>query len=242
MEKILEVTDLGIAFGSNVVLRNLTFSVEKGEILGIIGPNGAGKTVLLNLISGMLTPSTGKVVFEGQDITKWSVVKRALNGIGRTFQVPRPFELMTTYENIMTGALFAGGISQKDAAYKATEVIQLIGMMDRAGVMGGKLGLLERKRLEIGVALASDPRLILLDEVAGGLTEVEIGEMLKLVEKIRNMGITIIWIEHILETMVKGTDRVMCLAGGDIVASGKPMEVLNSPKVKEVYLGVDEDE
>jgi len=241
MSKILQITDLGMSFGSNTVFSNVTFEVDSDEILGIIGPNGAGKTVLLDLITGMLTPTSGSIVYDGSDISKWSIVKRTKAGIGRTFQVPKPFEQMTAYENVAMGGVCGPGLSEREASWNATEILEMIGLQDKMTTMAGMLGLLERKRLEIGTALALRPKLLLLDEVAGGLTETEVDGVLELVRTINSRGIGVIWIEHVLETMINGTDRVMCLAEGRVIISGKPMEVFNSPKVKEVYLGVDEE-
>ena len=240
MENILEVIGLGVSFGNNRVLTDVTFEVKSGEVLGIIGPNGAGKTVLLNLISGMLAPSCGKILYQGQDIGRWDIVKRTQAGIGRTFQVPRPFEQMTVYENLIMSGIYGRCLSERRAAVQAEETLRFIGLDGQAMNLAGKLGLLDRKRLEIGAALCSAPKLILLDEVAGGLTEVEVANMLKLVSRIRAKGISVVWIEHVLQTMIQGTDRVLCLSEGKVIISGKPRDVLSSPEVKEVYLGVDE--
>lgn len=239
MDKILSAKSLSISFGSNKVLVDVNFELTKGEILGIIGPNGAGKTVLLNLISGILVPTSGAISYQGMDISKWSIIKRTRAGIGRTFQVPRPFEQMTSYENIIMSGVYGGGHNERESSWKAEEILELIGLKERMTTLAGRLSLLDRKRLELGIALASDPKLILLDEVAGGLTEKEVNSMIKLVKNIQAMEISVLWIEHVLQTMINGTDRVMCLAEGRIVISGKPQEVLNSSKVKEVYLGVD---
>lgn len=242
MGTLLEVKDLGISFGSNHVLKSINFKVDKGEVLGVIGPNGAGKTVMLNILSGILAPTAGEIIFEGKDITNTDILARTKMGFGRTFQVPRSFDLMTAYENVIVGGIYGANMSEKEASYHATEIMERIGMTDKAKIFAGKLSLLDRKRLEIGVALASNPKMLLLDEVAGGLTESETETLLDLVESIKAEGVSIIWIEHIIETMVRGTDRVILVAQGEVMIEGKPLEVMESKVVEEVYLGVDDDD
>ena len=240
MDTVLEVKDLAITFGSNQVLKDLSFEVYENEVLGVIGPNGAGKTVLLNILVGILKPSRGELIFMGEDISGKRVTERTRLGIGRTFQIPRPFQKMTVFENIIVGGVYGDGLSEKAAAARAMELTETIGLGDRIETPAGKLGLLDRKRLEIGVALASSPKLLLIDEVAGGLTESEVTQILRIVKAVKGQGVSIIWIEHIIETMMRGTDRVMCLAGGQSVICGAPAEVMGSREVHDVYLGVDE--
>ncbi len=237
METILKADHLAISFGSNHVLKDINFELGRNEILGIIGPNGAGKTVMLNIITGILKPTSGRLYFEGNDITNMKITDRAKNGIGRTFQVPRAFEKMSAYENIMTGAIFGAGMSQHEARDKAEEVLELIGMADKADIDAGQLALLDRKRLEIGIALASQPKILLFDEVAGGLTESEIDDILKIVKVLKESGYSIIWIEHVIQTMLHGTDRVLLLADGRDIITGDPHEVMASEEVEKVYLG-----
>lgn len=239
---ILAVSDLAISFGSNQVLNSVNFELNDSEVLGVIGPNGAGKTVMLDILTGILKPTAGRITYLGEDITNKSLFDRCRMGFGRTFQIPRPFEKMTAYENIMVGGIFGAGLSQKAAGRKAADILELTGLYMKAGAFSGKLGLLDRKRLEIGVALASDPKMLLLDEVAGGLTESEVSDILEIVVKLKTSGISIIWIEHVLKTMLEGTDRVMCLAEGRDIICGLPAEVMASREVSEVYLGADEDE
>ncbi|MDO4529673.1 MAG: ATP-binding cassette domain-containing protein, partial [Lachnospiraceae bacterium] len=212
MDTVLKVKDLGISFGGNVVLESINFEVGEGEVLGIMGPNGAGKTVLLNIISGILKADHGEVIFLGEDIQKTKITERTAKGIGRTFQVPRSFEHMSVYENILASVVYGQLVSEKEAAAKAVEVLKLVKLADRANEPAGKLSLINRKRLEIGAALASDPKLLLLDEVAGGLTNAEVAEILAIVKAIKDRGVSIIWIEHIIQTLVDGTDRVMLMA------------------------------
>ena len=241
MEKILAVKDLGISFGSNHVLKSVNFELSQGEVLGIIGPNGAGKTVLLNVLTGILRPTKGSIQYLGQDISHQGIEKRSRGGIGRTFQVPRPFEKMTVFENIMVGGVFGAGMTEAQAKKKALEVAQTIGLSEKLGLFAGKLGLLDRKRLEIGRALATEPQILLLDEVGGGLTESEVELIIQLVKTVQKQGVSVIWIEHIIRTMLEGTDRVLLLADGVDVICGKPMEVMNSKEVSRVYMGGGEE-
>ncbi|MBQ8663543.1 MAG: ATP-binding cassette domain-containing protein [Eubacterium sp.] len=237
MSAILSVNDLGISFGSNHVLKSVNFELEKGEVLGVIGPNGAGKTVMLNILTGILKPTKGTIAFEGKEISDQNSTQRCHGGIGRTFQVPRPFEKMTVFENIMVGGVFGAGMTEKQAKEKALEVAETIGLSDKLGLFAGKLGLLDRKRLEIGRALATEPKILLLDEVGGGLTESEVGLIIDLVKAVKKQGISVIWIEHIIRTMLEGTDRVLLLADGVDVVCGKPLDVMNSKEVSQVYMG-----
>ena len=237
MNEILEVKDIGISFGSNEVLKSVNFTLQENEALGIIGPNGAGKTVLLNILCGILTPAKGSVIFQGKTITRQRVSERCRTGFGRTFQVPRPFEKMTVLENIMTGSVFGAGMTEKRAREKAEEIASFIGLTDKLTWFAGKLGLLERKRLEIGRALSTEPKVLLLDEVGGGLTESEVSSIIDLVKRMKAQGLSIIWIEHIIRTMLEGTDRILLLANGTDVITGPPREVMASRQVREVYMG-----
>lgn len=241
MDTVLEVKDLGISFGSNQVLKSLSFEVYENEVLGVIGPNGAGKTVLLNIIGGILKQSHGSLIFRGADISNKKITERTKLGIGRTFQIPRPFQKLTVFENIIIGGVYGDNLSEKAAAGRALELAEMIGLGDKVETLAGKLGLLDRKQMEIGVAMASNPKLLLIDEVAGGLTESEIGRILDVVRAVKEQGVSVIWIEHIIETMIRGTDRVMCLAGGGSVICGSPSEVMGSREVHDVYLGVDDE-
>lgn len=242
MSAILTVKDLGISFGSNHVLKSVNFQLNEGEVLGVIGPNGAGKTVMLNVLTGILKPTKGTITFEEKEISKEGITERCKGGIGRTFQVPRPFEKMTVFENIMVGGVFGGKMSEKQAKEEALKVAETIGLSDKLSLFAGKLGLLDRKRLEIGRALATQPKILLLDEVGGGLTESEVESIIQLVKTVKSQGVSVIWIEHIIRTMLEGTDRVLLLADGVDVICGKPMDVMNSKEVSRVYMGGGDDE
>ncbi len=238
LNPILEVQGLSISFGNNQVLKSVNFELGNNEILGVIGPNGAGKTVMLNILTGILKPTSGKIIFKGEDITKKNITDRVSIGIGRTFQIPRSFDKMTAYENVMTGGVYGDGLSEKKAGIRAVDILELIGLLDKAKTFAGKLSLLDRKRLEIGIALASNPKILLFDEVAGGLTESEIANILEIVRKIKLQGYSVIWIEHVIQTMLHGTDRILLLADGRDIIAGLPDEVMSSKEVEKVYLGV----
>jgi len=241
MDTVLKVQDVGISFGNNHVLKSLTFDLRKNEVLGVIGPNGAGKTVMLDILTGIVQPTKGEIIFHGENITAKTVPERCRMGFGRTFQVPRPFEKMTVFENVIVGGVFGGQINEQDGKKRALELIEMTGLDDKIDWFAGKLGLLDRKRLEIARALASYPKILLFDEVAGGLTESEVGNILTIVKKIKEKGISIIWIEHVLKIMREGTDRVLLLAEGNNIICGSPDEVMQSKEVHAVYLGADEE-
>jgi len=237
---LLVVQGLSRSFGSLAAVSDLSFEVHRGEILGIMGPNGAGKTTVFNLLTGVLKPDCGSVILDGKDITRLSAAKRCRAGIGRTYQVPRPFTKMTVLENLMVAAVHGGGLLEKKAMRKSDEILDMINMTSVRDNFAGTLSLLDRKRLELGRALASQPSLVLIDEVAGGLTEKEVEQLLKIVKDIQQQGITIIWIEHIMMMMSEGADRILCIAEGKRMQCGDPTEVMGSKEVLECYLGEEE--
>lgn len=234
---ILQVRDLSKRFGKVVTAEDVTFSVAQGSALGIVGPNGAGKSTLLSLITGVLKSDAGSIEFNGRDITGLSAADRTKAGIARTFQIPRPFVDMSVFENVYVGATFGGGQHGQqgyDAAARALEVTGLAHLAERPA---GQLRLLDRKRLELARALATNPSLILLDEIAGGLTEKELPPLVELIRGLRESGVTVVWIEHIVHALTAVVDELMCLAFGRVLAIGVPAEVMRSPEVIEVYLG-----
>ena len=241
MNTILDVKDIFVGYGRFKVIHSLSFEVEEGQVLGVIGPNGAGKTTLMNAISGLIMPYQGSIVFCGHNITKLSCDKRCRLGLGRTYQIPRPFERLTVFENVLVGSAYGTGKSEHAATSHALDVLRMTGLYEKCGVIAGQLTLLDRKRLEVARALATQPKLLLLDEVAAGLTDAEVHEVMDLVEALKKTGITIIWIEHVIKTMVESTDMILCLATGTKLIYGNPLEVMNSKEVEEVYLGVEED-
>jgi len=240
-DDLLVVKDLSRSFGSLMAVNNLSFEVRRGEILGIIGPNGSGKTTVFNLLTGILKADNGSIILDGKDITSLSAARRCKTGIGRTYQIPRPFTKMTVLENLMVPAVHGGGLSEKEAVRIADEILELISMTEVRNNFASTLSLLDRKRLELGRALATQPSIILIDEVAGGLTEKEVEQLLSVVKTIQSQGITIIWIEHIMMMMSDGADRVLCIAEGKQMQCGIPAEVMRSDEVLECYLGEEED-
>ncbi len=237
MADILQVLGLSRSFGAVTVASDVHFNVAEGEILGVIGPNGAGKTSLFGMLSGHVAPSEGKLVFRGDDITALVSHERARLGIARTFQIPRPFGQMTVFDNLRVAATFAGGLQGAEATEWIERSLAITGLTRYAETVAGRLPLLVRKRHELARALAMRPKLLLIDEVAAGLTESEVSDFIAIVRRIRNMGTTVVWIEHVIRTMLTATDRLMALAGGKVLAIGKPLEVINLPEVKRVYLG-----
>ena len=219
------------------MLDSLEFSLYQNEVLGVIGPNGAGKTVMLDILTGILKPQRGSVIFMGRDITRLSITERIRIGLGRTFQIPRPFENMTVAENILTGCVYGAGLSEKAAKKTVVQLLELIGLELKANSFAGELNLLDRKRLEIGRALATEPKVLMLDEVAGGLTDSEMDDVFKIINAVRARGTSVIWIEHVLKTMLQGTDRVLCISEGRNIICGDPLQVLNSQEVAVSYLG-----
>ncbi|MDW8325072.1 MAG: ABC transporter ATP-binding protein [Anaerolineales bacterium] len=237
---LLELRDISKAIGGLLILNRLSFSLEAGEALGILGPNGAGKTTTLNVISGDVPPTSGRVLLDGQDITALPAHRRSRLGIGRTYQIPRPFVGMSVYENVLVGAMYGHKpVGKREAAAVCREVLELTGLLDKRDVLAGKLRLLDRKRLELARALATRPRLLLLDEVGGGLTEPEVQELLKIIAAIRRRGVTLIWIEHIVHALASAVDRVLAMNFGSKLAEGLPREVLASQAFQEIYLGVE---
>jgi branched-chain amino acid transport system ATP-binding protein len=240
-QDLLVVKDLSRNFGSLAAVSELSFEVRRGEILGVMGPNGAGKTTVFNLLTGALKADTGSIVLDGRDITRLSASKRCRAGIGRTYQIPRPFTKMTVLENLMVPAVHGGGLPERKAKKISDEILEQISLTSVRNKFAGSLSLLGRKRLELGRALASQPKIILIDEVAGGLTEKEVEELLVIVKEIQLQGITIIWIEHIMMMMSEGADRLLFIAEGKPVKCGKPDEVMGSKEVLVRYWGEEED-
>jgi branched-chain amino acid transport system ATP-binding protein len=237
MTDILEVKSLSKSFGKLTAVDDLSFSLAEGEILGMMGPNGAGKTTVFNLLTGIFLPDNGHVTFKGEDITKLSPSKRCRKGIGRTYQIPQPFNKLTVYENLLVGAVHGGGFSEKNARERIDEILNIVGLYSKKNQLAGGLPLLNRKALELGRAMATDPQMILLDEVAGGLTEAETENILQIVQEINKRGVSIIWIEHILMTMSRGVDRLLVITQGSYLTSGLPEEVMKSNDVMVSYLG-----
>ena len=241
MGSLLQFNGVDAGYGRVKVLSDLSFDVKKGEVFGVIGPNGCGKTTMFNALLGLIIPSKGEIIFDGQSITKKRPNERCRMGIGRTYQVPRPFENMTVFENVLVASVYGGKHSEKSGRSVAEEALRSTGLFSKRNVLSGSLTLLDRKRLEVARALGTEPTLLLLDEVAAGLTEAEVHEVMELVDSLKNRGQTIIWIEHVIETMVKSTDVLMCMSTGTNLLMGDPLEVMGSKLVEEVYLGTEDE-
>ena len=235
---MLEVKAVAKAFGALVVADDIEFSLARGESLGIIGPNGAGKSTLFNLITGMLRPDRGRILLDGRDITELAPEDRCRAGIGRSFQIPAPFEHLSVFENLSVAAMFGGGMSSADAVQVCGETLVLTGLEDRANRLAGSLSLLDRKRLELARALATRPRILLLDEIAGGLTQAECHILVETIRTINAQGVAVIWIEHVVHALLAMVDRLIALNFGKIVAEGDPTEVMRSSEVQTIYMGV----
>ncbi len=236
-DTILSVDGLSKSFGALRVAEDISFSVKEGEILGIIGPNGAGKTTIFALLAGNLPMDSGQIVFQGQNISVAPAFERARLGMSRTYQVPKPFSHMSVFDNLKVAALFGGGLEEVETEGWIGQVMDLTGMTAARNLLAGRLPLLLRKRHELARALATRPSILLVDEVAAGLTDLEVDEFINLIKEIQLSGITVIWIEHVMKTMLTATDRLMALAGGRVIAMGKPQEVITADEVRRVYLG-----
>jgi branched-chain amino acid transport system ATP-binding protein len=241
MAPILTLETVSKRFGAVVVADGVDLALQEGEALGIIGPNGAGKTTLFSIATGTIPPDSGRVLFAGEDITRLSPEHRCRKGLARSFQVPQPFSGMTVFENVVVAAAF--GSNEREAAvyHRCAELLGRCGLADKANKRAGGLTLLDRKRLELARALATKPRVLLLDEVAGGLTEPECVVLIALIKDVRASGVSIIWIEHIVHALLAVVGRLMVLHGGKFIAEGDPRTVIKSPQVAEIYMGIAAD-
>ena len=237
---LLEIAGLSKACGSVVVASDVNLSIAESAAVGIVGPNGAGKSSLFNLVAGELAPDSGRIVLDGRDVTGLAPPERCVSGIGRSYQIPQPFETLTVFENLMVGAVYGGGAGRAEAVERCGEVLERTGLLDRANRVAGSLSLLERKRLEMARALATGPRLLLLDEIAGGLTERECEELVAAIEAIHAGGVAIVWIEHVVHALLAAVDRLIVLNFGQVIADGVPQEVMASRDVQEIYMGLTE--
>jgi branched-chain amino acid transport system ATP-binding protein len=238
---ILALEKVSKRFGAVVIADGIDLNVASGEALGILGPNGAGKSTLFGMVTGTVPPDTGRILFEGRDITRLSPDKRCRAGIARAFQVPQPFGGMTVFENLVVAAAFGRGRSERDVYADSVEILERCGLSSKINRPAAALTLLDRKRLELARALATTPRLLLLDEVAGGLTEQECHQLVALIGDIRKSGLTIVWIEHVVHALTAVVDRVVVLHGGSFIAQGNPQDVIQSPEVAEIYMGIAAD-
>ena len=241
MAPILRFDRISKRFGAVVVADAIDLALAEGEALGIIGPNGAGKTTLFGMASGTVAPDTGRVLFADINITHLTPERRCRMGIARSFQIPQPFSGMTVFENLVVAAAFGAGHRERDVYPRCVEWLEQCGLAAKANRLADTLTLLDRKRLELARALATQPRVLLLDEVAGGLTEHECVALVDLIRDIRRSGVSIIWIEHVVHALTAVVDRLLVLYGGGFIGEGAAHEVIASPAVREIYMGIPAD-
>lgn len=241
MTTILQLKGLCKSFGAIRVADDLTYSLAQGEALGIIGPNGAGKTTMFNLITGTLQGDKGVITFQGKDVTRYPPANRCRAGMARSFQVPQPFSGLSVFENAMIAATQAAGLKGRAAEKKCVDVLEQTELLEKANIRAASLTLLDRKRLELTRALCANPTLLMLDEIAGGLTEAECGSLIQTIKDIQVSGVSIIWIEHVVHALLAVVDRLIVIDFGRKIADGDPTEIMALPQVQEIYLGIAAD-
>lgn len=236
---ILALKNVSKSFGALKVTDDVSFEVPEGMALGIIGPNGAGKSTLFNLITGNIGADSGSIEFLGRDVTRTSARQRCVSGVGRSFQIPQPFSKLTVYENLLVAGTFGRDQSEAELAHACAVILERTELISKANAPAGGLSLLERKRLELARAMATHPKLLLLDEIAGGLTDAECQSLIKTIKAIHAEGVTIIWIEHVLHALNSVVERLLVLDFGKVIGIGDPAAIMESKEVKEIYLGIE---
>ncbi|MGQ9920182.1 MAG: ABC transporter ATP-binding protein [Desulfobacca sp.] len=237
-QALLELCGIDVTWGSQRLLQNIAMQVAPQEIVGIIGPNGAGKTTLMGVIGGQVLPTRGRVFYQGQDMTSWPPHRRCREGIARTFQIPRPFVEMTAWENVAIGLRFGRGRPPAGSLREqALPLLELVGLTHKADTLGRDLTLSEQRRLEVARALATEPQIVLLDEVAAGLSPKMVRHVVALVGKLRQQGLTLLIIDHFLNLTLEVADRLVVLDRGEKIMEGPPPEVMRHPEVVGAYLG-----
>jgi branched-chain amino acid transport system ATP-binding protein len=241
MPAVLSFEKISKRFGAVVVAHEIDLVLHDGEALGIIGPNGAGKTTLFAVASGTVAPDNGRILLAGSDITALAPERRCRLGLARSFQIPQPFHGMSVFENLVVAAAFGTGRRERDVYGRCVELLKQCALADKANRIAGSLTLLDCKRLEFARALATNPRVLLLDEVAGGLTECECSALIELIRATRRAGISIVWIEHIVHALIAVVDRLVVLHSGTLIAQGDPRTVISMPAVQDIYMGIAAD-
>ena len=239
MAELVRLEGVSKSYGALKVIDDLSVTIEQGEALGVLGPNGAGKSTMFNLITGDVRPDRGRVFLDGQDMTSMAASERCRLGVGRSYQVPHPFSGMTVYENLLVGATFGARLSEREASEHCVAVLERTGLIGKANQLAGSLTLLDRKRLELAKALATKPKVLLLDEIAGGLTEHEAGVLIDTIKSIRSEGVTIVWIEHVVHALLAVVNRLIVINFGALLKEGSPEEVMAAREVREVYMGME---
>jgi branched-chain amino acid transport system ATP-binding protein len=236
---ILSLDAVSKSFGALKVTDAVSFTVPAGQALGIIGPNGAGKSTLFNLITGNFLADAGTIRIDGADVTKAPAMTRVRMGVGRTFQIPQPFEGLTVYENLVVASAFGASRTEAQSSEPCIAVLEATGLLRKANELAGSLSLLDRKRLELARAMATSPKILLLDEIAGGLTEAECTSLVATIKELHSTGVTIIWIEHVLHALTSVVEQLLVLDFGKVIGMGEPDEVMRSKAVREIYLGLE---
>jgi len=237
MSALLKIGGLSKSFGGFAALTDVSLEVAQGERFGLIGPNGSGKTTLINCVSGLLRNDGGSIQFEGQDISSLPAYQRARKGIARSFQVPRPFHTMTVLENLLVPSAYVVHLKDADGEARAMELLKSIGLADKASAHPGQLSQVELRKLELARAMAAQPKLLISDEAMAGLAGNEVDEVLAILFKLNESGITVIMIEHIMQAVMRFSQRVICLDAGKIICEGAPAEIVKNTDVQKAYLG-----
>lgn len=236
-EPLLSIKGITKRFGGLVALKDVSFDVYAGEVVGLMGPNGAGKTTLLNVIAGEYAPDEGKIIFKGRNITSCPPHKTCHLGIARTYQIPQPFVTLSVRDNLLVSALYGRQLRKSEAELEDDKIFDLVNLGEKKDSLAGELPIISLKKLELARAIARNPELVLLDEVAAGSTEVEIPKILATIKEIRKMGITIVLIEHVMKVMVNAVDRIIVIDKGMKISEGEPKAVMEDSKVIEAYFG-----